>query len=225
MVNDPFSIQDDLRRLHVAVGKLQPADPCASPEMKTAGLHRFTPEAFSRNGLRSKPRDLRQYATRSRDPHSELLAFHGTYAEKTNHRTLPDCNRKQEQVFRQKFWVSLALSIPALIFSPSMQGWLGYSLPAYVGGRWITPMLAVIVFFYGGLPFLQMARTELQNHLPGMMTLISLVILVAFAYSLAALFVPLLAGILVFWELVTLIDILLLGYWIEMRSARQSQMA
>jgi cation transport ATPase len=225
MVKDQFSIQDDLRKLHKAVGKLQPADPCASPEMKTAGLHRFTPEAFSRNGPRPIPRDLSQYATRSRDPYSGYPAFQSAYVERVDYRIRPDLNRKQEHAVRQKFWVSLALSIPALMFSPSLQGWLGYSLPAFAGSRWITPMLAMIVFLYGGLPFLQMARAELQNHDPGTMTLISSAILVAFVYCLVALFLPILAGSLVFWELVSLIDILLLGYWIEMRGARHSQMA
>jgi Cu2+-exporting ATPase len=123
-------------------------------------------------------------------------------------------------MFRQKFWVSLVLSIPVLLFSPSIQAWLGYSLPAFPGNQWITPVFAVIVFLYGGIPFLQMAVPELQNRLPGMMTLISLAISVAFVYSVAALFLP--TSTTFFWELVTLIDIMLLGHWIEMRSVRQA---
>jgi P-type Cu2+ transporter len=125
-----------------------------------------------------------------------------------------------EQMFRRKFWVSLVLSIPVLLFSPSIQGWLGYHLPAFPGSTWITPVFAVIVFLYGGIPFLQMAIPELQNRQPGMMTLISLAISVAFVYSLAALFLP--NSTTFFWELVTLIDIMLLGHWIEMRSVRQA---
>jgi Cu2+-exporting ATPase len=125
-----------------------------------------------------------------------------------------------EQMFRQKFWVSLVLSIPVLVFSPAIQGWLGFSLPAFPGSTWITPIFAVIVFVYGGIPFLQMAIPELQNRQPGMMTLISLAISVAFVYSLAALFLP--TSTTFFWELVTLIDIMLLGHWIEMRSVRQA---
>jgi Cu2+-exporting ATPase len=125
-----------------------------------------------------------------------------------------------EQMFRQKFWVSLVLSIPVLLFSPSIQAWLGYRLPAFPGDQWITPVFAVIVFAYGGLPFLRMALPELQNRKPGMMTLISLAISVAFVYSLAALFLP--TSTTFFWELVTLIDIMLLGHWIEMRSVRQA---
>ena len=83
-----------------------------------------------------------------------------------------------------------------------------------------SPVFAVIVFVYGGMPFLQMAVPELRNRQPGMMTLISLAISVAFVYSLAALFLP--GSTTFFWELVTLIDIMLLGHWIEMRSVRQA---
>jgi Cu2+-exporting ATPase len=125
-----------------------------------------------------------------------------------------------EQMFRQRFWVSLLLSIPVIIFSPSIQGWLGYSIPAFSGSQWIAPVFSVIIFFYGGLPFLKMAIPELQNRQPGMMTLISLAISVAFVYSLASLFIP--GSMSFFWELVTLIDIMLLGHWIEMRSVRQA---
>src|SRR5690606_24591081 len=89
--------------------------------------------------------------------------------------------------------------------------------------EWIAPVFGAIVFFYGGLPFLQMAVPEVRNRQPGMMTLISLAIVVAFVYSLAALFLP--EGETFFWELVTLIDIMLLGHWIEMRSVRQASRA
>lgn len=125
-----------------------------------------------------------------------------------------------ELMFRNRFWVSLALSIPVLLYSPALQAWLNFSAPAFPGSQWITPLFAVIVFFYGGLPFLQMAVPELKNRQPGMMTLISLAISVAFFYSLATLVVDL--GESFFWELVTLIDVMLLGHWLEMRSVRQA---
>ncbi len=125
-----------------------------------------------------------------------------------------------EQMFRRRFWVSLLLSIPVLVFSPALQDWLGFTAPAFPGSDWITPVFAVIVFLYGGVPFLQMAVPELRNRKPGMMTLISLAITVAFVYSLASLFLP--GQTSFFWELVTLIDIMLLGHWIEMRSVRQA---
>ena len=95
-----------------------------------------------------------------------------------------------EQMFRRKFWISLVLSIPVVLFSPSIQAWSGFGLPVFPGFQWITPVFAVIVFFYGGMPFLKMAVPELKNRKPGMMTLISLAICVAFVYSLAALFLP-----------------------------------
>jgi P-type Cu2+ transporter len=125
-----------------------------------------------------------------------------------------------EIMFRNRFWVSLVLSIPVLVFSPMIQEWLGYTAPTFPGSEWITPVLAVAVFFYGGLPFLRMATWELRDRQPGMMTLISLAISVAFAYSLATLFFDL--GESFFWELVTLIDVMLLGHWLEMRSVRQA---
>jgi P-type Cu2+ transporter len=125
-----------------------------------------------------------------------------------------------EEMFRKRFWVSLVLSIPVLLYSPMLQMWFGFSMPEFPGSQWIAPGLSIIIFFYGGLPFLQMAVPELRNRQPGMMTLISLAISVAFIYSLAAEFI--LAEETFFWELVTLIDIMLLGHWIEMRSVRQA---
>jgi Cu2+-exporting ATPase len=130
---------------------------------------------------------------------------------------------KHEHMFRRRFWVSLALSIPVLLFSTTLQGWLGYTMPEFPGSQWITPVFSVIVFFYGGLPFLKMAVPELRKRQPGMMTLISLAIIVAFVYSIASLFLP--TGQAFFWELVTLIDIMLLGHWVEMRSVRQASRA
>jgi Cu2+-exporting ATPase len=142
--------------------------------------------------------------------HTESHADHSAHVDHTGH----------EQMFRQRFWVCLALSIPVLLYSPMIQEWLGFSMPAFPGSQWITPAFSVIVFLYGGVPFLQMAQPEIKNRRPGMMTLISLAISVAFFYSLAALFLPTESSF--FWELVTLIDIMLLGHWLEMRSVRQA---
>jgi len=134
---------------------------------------------------------------------------HADHADHTGH----------EQMFRRRFWVSTLLSIPVLLFSPFIQERLGYQLPEFPGSAWITPVFAVVIFGYGGLPFLRMALPEIRNRRPGMMMLISLAISVAFTYSLAALFI---GGDTFFWELVTLIDIMLLGHWLEMRSVRQA---
>ncbi len=142
--------------------------------------------------------------------HTEHAGGHQGHVDHTGH----------EQMFRQRFWISSLLSIPVLLYSPAVQAWLGFTMPDFPGSQWITPVFAIIIFFYGGLPFLQMAVPEFENRRPGMMMLISLAIGVAFIYSLAALFLP--SGETFFWELVTLIDIMLLGHWLEMRSVRQA---
>lgn len=123
-------------------------------------------------------------------------------------------------MFRNRFWVCLGLSIPVLLYSHMLQLWLGFRAPAFPGSQWVEPVFAVILFLVGGLPFLRMAAPELRNRQPGMMTLISLAISVAFVYSLTALVLAPGSGF--FWELVTLIDIMLLGHWLEMRSVRQA---
>jgi Cu2+-exporting ATPase len=123
-------------------------------------------------------------------------------------------------MFRRRFWICLLLSIPVLLYSPTLQDWLNFIPPQFSGSEWIAPIFSVVIFLYGGLPFLQMAVPEIRKRKPGMMTLISLAISVAFIYSLATLFVVEDMGF--FWELVTLIDVMLLGHWLEMRSIRQA---
>ncbi|MBI4760226.1 MAG: copper-translocating P-type ATPase [Chloroflexi bacterium] len=123
-------------------------------------------------------------------------------------------------MFRVRFWWSLLLSIPVLLYSEMIQMWLGFTPPTFPFSEWLPFVFSVAIFAYGGVPFIKMAIPELQDRKPGMMTLISLAISVAFAYSVAAQFVNLGEGF--FWELVTLIDIMLLGHWLEMRSVRQA---
>lgn len=125
-----------------------------------------------------------------------------------------------EAMFRQRFWVCLVLTIPVLLYSPHVQELLGLRMPQFPGSEWVAPVLSVVIFVYGGLPFLQMAVPEIRNRQPGMMTLISLAISVAFIYSLATVFAPI--GQDFFWELATLVTIMLLGHWLEMRSVRQA---
>jgi Cu2+-exporting ATPase len=119
--------------------------------------------------------------------------------------------------FRRRFWISLVLSIPVLALAPLIQEWLGLGdLLAFRGDRAIQAVLATIIYFYGGWPFLRGFASEVGKRQPGMMTLISLAITVAWGYSaLVALGLP---GEVFFWELATLIDIMLLGHWIEMKS-------
>ena len=152
---------------------------------------------------------------------SENHEHHDTVKERTQdtHTAHVD-HTGHEQMFKHKFWVSLVLSIPVLMFSQGLQILLGFNMPTFPGSNWISPLFSLVVFLYSGLPFLQMARPEIKNHQPGMMTLISLAITVAFVYSVAAVF--LFSGEDFFWELVTLIDIMLLGHWIKMRSVRQA---
>lgn len=135
---------------------------------------------------------------------------HGGHLDHTGH----------EALFRRRFWVSLALSIPVLLYSPMIQGWLNFSMPPIPGSPWMVAGLSILVFLYGGLPFLQMAAPELRQRKPGMMMLISMAISVAFIYSLVAFLGGFAEGF--FWELVTLIDVMLLGHWLEMRSVRQA---
>jgi len=162
---------------------------------------------------------------------SNMEAHDNDHQEHQGHQTQGDHNGHDdheahvdhtghEAMFRRRFWISLVLSIPVLLYSPLLQEWLSFSMPTFPGSNWITPFFSVIIFFYGGLPFLQMAVPELRNRRPGMMTLISLAIGVAFIYSLVAMVIP--TGSTFFWELVTLIDVMLLGHWLEMRSVRQA---
>ena len=129
-------------------------------------------------------------------------------------------HKHHEMMFRRKFFISTVLSIPVLYFSTFVSGLLGYTPPSFTGSNLIVPVFSVVIFAYGGLPFLKMAKSEFEDRQPGMMMLISLAITVAFVYSISALFLD--AQSSFFWELVTLIDIMLLGHWIEMRSVRQA---
>ncbi|MFN3842525.1 MAG: heavy metal translocating P-type ATPase [Rehaibacterium terrae] len=124
-------------------------------------------------------------------------------------------------MFRDRFWIALALTVPTMLWSEMIQHWFGYRAPAFPGSSYLPAVLGTAVYFYGGWPFLQGAARELRNRLPGMMTLIALAISVAFGFSLAVtLGVP---GIDLWWELATLVTIMLLGHWIEMQSISQAQ--
>jgi Cu2+-exporting ATPase len=119
--------------------------------------------------------------------------------------------------FRRRFWVSLVITVPVLILSPLIQGLLGIADPLdFPGDTYVLWALSTAIFFYGGLPFLKGIFSELKSKSPGMMTLIALAITVAYAYSSAVVFG--LIGKIFFWELATLIDVMLLGHWLEMKS-------
>ncbi len=119
--------------------------------------------------------------------------------------------------FRKRFWICLATTVPVLALSPMIQHFLGFGTRfRFAGGSYVLFTIASFIFFYGGLPFLNGLRDELKAAKPGMMTLIALAITTAYVYSAAIVFG--LSGEDFFWELATLIDIMLLGHWIEMRS-------
>ncbi len=124
-------------------------------------------------------------------------------------------------MFRDKFWLSFALTIPVVVWSSDVQHWFGYRAPSFPGSNLIAPILGTVVFVYGGLVFIRGAWSELADHKPGMMTLISLAITVAFGTSLAATFG--LFEIEVWWELASLITIMVLGHWLEMRAISQAR--
>ncbi|MBA3779038.1 MAG: heavy metal translocating P-type ATPase [Chloroflexi bacterium] len=124
-------------------------------------------------------------------------------------------------MFRDRFWLSLLLTVPIVVYSQEVQEWLGYRPPAFPGSEWVGPVLGTIVFVYGGLVFLRGGAQELRDRQPGMMTLISLAITVAFLASAASTLG--LFEVDVWWELSTLITIMLLGHWLEMRSIAQAR--
>ncbi|MBU6431455.1 MAG: heavy metal translocating P-type ATPase [Patescibacteria group bacterium] len=126
-------------------------------------------------------------------------------------------------IFRAKFWVSFALSVPVVAYSDIAEKLLNYTAPRFFGSQYIPLTLSSVIFFYGGSVFIISAYRELRAKLPGMMTLIALAISVAYFYSVAVTFLG--GKDALFWELATLITIMLLGHWIEMRAVSGAQSA
>lgn len=124
-------------------------------------------------------------------------------------------------MFQAKFWWSLLATLPVLAYSPMLQEWLNFRAPGFPGARWVPVVFGTFIFFYGGAVFVKSAWNEIRGRAPGMMTLIAIAITAAYVYSLATTFW--LAGGEFFWELATLIVIMLLGHWIEMRSVQNAQ--
>jgi P-type Cu2+ transporter len=122
--------------------------------------------------------------------------------------------------FRDRFWLSLALTVPIVAYSEMVQAWLGFTPPQFPGSDWVAPVLGTVVFAYGGWPFLQGGVAEARARQPGMMLLISLAILVGFGASAASALG--LFDLEFWWELALLIVIMLLGHWLEMRALGQA---
>jgi Cu2+-exporting ATPase len=124
-------------------------------------------------------------------------------------------------MFRDRFWLSLILTLPVVFYSETIQNWFGYTAPSFPASEWIAPILGTIIFFYGGSPFLRGAVQEARDRQPAMMLLIGMAITVAFLASLATT-----AGwfdLEFWWELAALITIMLLGHWMEMRAIGQAR--
>ena len=144
--------------------------------------------------------------------HSSIAEGHAAHDKHEGH---------SPAMFRDRFWLSLVLTGPVVFWSAHVQGLLHYQAPAFTGSTWIGPALATAVFGYGGLIFLRGAWRELVSRLPGMMTLISLAITVAFVFSWVVQ-LGLIRADALWWELATLVTVMLLGHWIEMRSIDQA---
>ncbi len=148
------------------------------------------------------------------DPHADhgRDADHGGHVDHSGH----------EDMFRRRFWVALALSVPVVVLSTMVQHWFGYEW-TFVGREWLVAALGTVVFLYGGAPFFSMGRAELRSRRPGMMALISMAIGVAFVASLATSMG--LFDLDFWWELAGLVVIMLLGHWLEMRAVGQASSA
>jgi P-type Cu2+ transporter len=150
--------------------------------------------------------------------HGHMAPAHGAHVDHAAH----DKHAGHSvAMFRDKFWISLLLTLPTLVWGHMLQSALGYTAPRFPGSMWIPPIFGTAVFAYGGWPFLQGAVRELKDRLPGMMTLIGLAISVAFVFS--AVVTVGYPGMPLWEELSTLVTIMLLGHWIEMRSISQAQ--
>ena len=129
-----------------------------------------------------------------------------------------------EATFARPFWVCLLLTLPVLVYAEHLQRLLGYTAPAFPGSAWLEPVLGSVIYWYGGWAFLTGAVGELRARRPGMMTLVALAITTAYLYSLAVT-VGLVAGAPFYWELATLVTIMLLGHWLELRAVGSAQSA
>lgn len=123
-------------------------------------------------------------------------------------------------MFRRKFWLSLTMTIPAVVYSHMFQDLLNYSAPMVPGHRWIAPIFGTAVFLYGGPVFLKGGWSEIRSKQPGMMLLISMGLLVAFGASVATEIGWI--DVDLWFELATLVTIMLLGHWLEMRAIGQA---
>lgn len=158
-------------------------------------------------GRTARPeKDENSHHHQNHDHHSESDSSAAGFDKHAGHHT-PD--------FLKRFWITLVLSVPVLLLSHMIQQWLGFTI-AFQGDKYVLLVLGSIIYFYGGMPFFKGFLGEVKAGAIGMMTLVALAITVAYVYSVAVVFG--LPGMDFFWELATLIVIMLLGHWLEMRS-------
>jgi P-type Cu2+ transporter len=152
-----------------------------------------------------------------------MATEHGDHAEHRGGHNGHGGHGDHAAQFRDRFWLSLVLTVPVIAYSEMVQEWLRFTPPQFPGSDWVAPVLGTIVFLYGGRPFLEGGLAEARARQPGMMLLISLAITVAFAASAATALG--LFDLDFWWELALLIVIMLLGHWLEMRALAQASSA
>lgn len=157
-------------------------------------------------GTARPEKDEHSHHHQNHDHHSESDSSAAGFDKHAGHHTLD---------FLKRFWITLVLSVPVLLLSHMIQQWLGFTI-AFQGDKYVLLVLGSIIYFYGGMPFFKGFLGEVKAGAIGMMTLVALAITVAYVYSVAVVFG--LPGMDFFWELATLIVIMLLGHWLEMRS-------
>ncbi len=155
------------------------------------------------------------------EEHSSGDSMHGGHDSHSAHGGHDKHAGHSPAMFRDRFWLSLALTLPVVFFSEMIQEWFGYIAPSFPGSGWIAPVLGTFIFIYGGSPFLKGAVQEARDRAPGMMLLIGMAITVAFFASAATTFGWF--DLEFWWELAALITIMLLGHWMEMRAIGQAR--
>jgi P-type Cu2+ transporter len=162
------------------------------------------------------------------DPHAATTVGHPGHEAHDPHlgRDAHEAHDKHEghtpEMFRDRFWVAFVMTLPVVFWAEHIQELLGYQAPVFPGSDWIPPVLSTVIYIYGGQVFVQGAWHELRARLPGMMTLIALAISVAFVFSWVVQ-LGIIDAEALWWELATLVSIMLLGHWIEMRSVDQAR--
>jgi Cu2+-exporting ATPase len=177
------------------------------------------PQGHARQNWSDAEAELQHQGAGKADP-AELGDQHKDgrkHGKKDEHKGHQDHHALMAADFRKRFWISLVLTLPILALSPLLQSLVGLrETVAFPGDRYVLFGFSSAVFWYGGWPFLKGLYTELTTLKPGMMTLVAVAITTAYLYSSAVVFG--LTGKMFFWELATLVDIMLLGHWIEMKS-------